>query len=292
MNYSSTSYRIFTICNTVFIALLAVICVMPLIHILAVSFSGRAAAEANLVTFWPIDFNLEGYAKTLDNKYFMHSIWTSVVRVVLGTITSMVLILPAAYALSKEETSFKGRTLWAWFFVFTMLFHGGLIPTYILVKSVGLINSIWSLVLPNAVNVFNMILMLNFFRTSVPKSLEEAAFIDGAGHFKTLSLIYLPISLPSLATISLFTIVSHWNAWFDGLIYMTDKSNYPMSTLLQTIIVQLDLSSISSVEDLAALSNRTVKSAQVFIATIPIVMIYPFLQRYFVKGIVLGSVKE
>jgi putative aldouronate transport system permease protein len=292
MNYKSTSYRLFTICNTTFIAVLALICVMPLLHILAVSFSGRAAAEANLVMFWPIDFNWEGYAKTLDNTFFMKSIWTSIVRVVLGTAVSMALILPAAYALSKEETSFKGRTIWAWYFVFTMLFHGGLVPTYILVKSVGLINSIWSLVLPNAVSVFNMILMLNFFRTAVPKSLEEASFIDGAGHFKTLLWVYLPISLPSLATISLFTIVSHWNAWFDGLIYMTDKSNYPMSTLLQTIVVQLDWSSISSAEDLEALSNRTVKSAQVFIATIPIVVIYPFLQRYFVKGIVLGSVKE
>ncbi|MBD2848045.1 carbohydrate ABC transporter permease [Paenibacillus sp. IB182496] len=292
MTYRSTAYRIFTYCNNTFIVLLALLCLLPLIHVLAVSFSGRAAADANLVTFWPIDFTLEGYRMTLGNGSFVGSILISIQRVVLGTGVSMALILLSAYALSKESAQFRGRNAWAWFFVFTMLFNGGLVPTYILVRNVGLMDSIWALVLPNAVNVFNMILMLNFFRTSVPKSLEEAAFMDGAGHFRTLLSIYLPISLPSLATISLFTIVFHWNSWFDGLIYLMDKERYPLSTLLQTIVVQLDFSAITSAEDLMALSNRTVKSAQIFIATIPIVLVYPFLQRYFVKGIVVGSVKE
>jgi putative aldouronate transport system permease protein len=153
-------------------------------------------------------------------------------------------------------------------------------------------NTIWALVLPVAINVFNMVLMMNFFR-AVPKDLEEAALLDGAGHFKTLILVYLPVSMPAIATISLFTMVSHWNSWFDGLLYISDYRKYPLSTFLQTIIVQQDFNKINAdANELQNISQRTVKAAQIFIGMLPIILVYPFLQRYFVKGIILGAVKE
>lgn len=264
---------------------------LPLVHILAVSLSGSAAASANLVTFVPIDLTFEAYERTIGNDNFIRAFGIAVVRVVLGTIISMGCMLAAAYSLSKEDSDFKGRKFYVWFFVFTMLFNGGLVPTYILVTSLGLTNTIWALVLPTAVNAFNMILLLNFFRTSVPKSLEESAFIDGAGHFKIFLKIYLPISIPAIATVSLFTMVFHWNQWFDGLIYMTDESNYPLQTFLQSIVVNNDLSTVADAEELRNLSQRTVEAAQIFITALPMLIVYPFIQKYFVKGIVLGSEK-
>ncbi|KKI86941.1 carbohydrate ABC transporter permease [Shouchella clausii] len=293
MHYRSRTYRVFSVFNIVFLLVLSAICIMPLIHILAVSFSAPAPANANLVRFWPVDFTVSAWEQTFGNQNFLRALWNGVFRTVLGTIISLVTITLAAYALSKEDREFKGRKMYMYALVFVMLFNGGLIPTYILVQNLGLINTIWALVLPGAVNVFNLILLLNFFRTGVPKSLEEAAFIDGAGHFQILFKIYLPISLPALATVGLFTMVGQWNSWFDGLIYLTDSTKYPLSTFLQTIIVQNDFSQLNvNPDEVKALSERTVRSAQIFIGALPIIIVYPFLQKYFVKGIVLGSVKE
>lgn len=293
MHYRSRTYRIFSMFNIVFLLVLSAICIMPLIHILAVSFSAPAPANANLVRFWPVDFTVSAWEQTFGNQNFLRALWNGVFRTVLGTLISLVTITLAAYALSKEDREFKGRKMYMYALVFVMLFNGGLIPTYILVQNLGLINTIWALVLPGAVNVFNLILLLNFFRTGVPKSLEEAAFIDGAGHFQILFKIYLPISFPALATVGLFTMVGQWNSWFDGLIYLTDSTKYPLSTFLQTIIVQNDFSQLNvNPDEVKALSERTVRSAQIFIGALPIIIVYPFLQKYFVKGIVLGSVKE
>ncbi|WP_078392459.1 carbohydrate ABC transporter permease [Shouchella patagoniensis] len=293
MHHRSRTYRIFSIFNTFFLLMLGVLCILPLIHILAVSFSASAPANANLVRFLPIDFTFAAWEQTLGNDNFVRALWNGVYRTVLGTIISLTTITLAAYALSKEDHEFKGRKLYVYALVFIMLFNGGLIPTYILVQNLGLLNTIWALVLPGAVNVFNLILLLNFFRTGVPKSLEEAALIDGAGHFRILFKIYLPISLPALVTVGLFTMVGQWNSWFDGLIYLTDASKFPLSTFLQTIIVQNDFSQLNvNPDEVRALSERTVRSAQIFIGALPIILVYPFLQKYFVKGIVLGSVKE
>lgn len=293
MHYKSTSYTIFTIFNYLFLGFLGIICILPLVHILAVSFSGSAPANANLVTFLPIDFTLDAWEKTLGNDRFLKSLWNGIFRTALGTFISLSCMVLAAYSLSKEDSEFKGRKFYVYFFIFIMLFNGGLIPTYILIQNLNLINTIWALVLPTAINVFNLILLLNFFRTGVPKTLEEAAFMDGAGHFRILFSIYLPISLPAIATIGLFTMVGQWNSWFDGLIYLNDADKYPLSTFLQTVIVQEDLSQMNvDPSEMKNLSERTSKSAQIFIGALPILLVYPFLQKYFVKGIVLGSVKE
>jgi putative aldouronate transport system permease protein len=292
MYYKSTGYRWFSVCNHAFLILMSLLCVMPLLHVLAVSFSGASAATANIVNLWPVDFTLESYQKTINNPAFVRALLVSVFRTVFGTAIGMAIIIFAGYALSKRYPEFKSRNGYMWFFVFTMLFSGGLVPSYILITNLKLIDTIWALVLPGALSVYNMILLMNFFRT-IPMELEEAALIDGAGLFKILFHIHLPISLPALATITLFTLVGHWNSWFDGLIYMMKPENYPLATFLQTVVVQQDFSKMSiNPKDLENLSQRTVKAAQIFIGALPILMVYPFLQKYFVKGIVLGAVKE
>ncbi|MFB5662375.1 carbohydrate ABC transporter permease [Alteribacillus sp. HJP-4] len=291
--YQTKSYKTFKVFNYIFLGLAALVCILPMIHLLAVSLSGSAAASAGAVSLLPVNFTTEAYMETLGNRNFLDALRNGILRVVLGTAVSMGLLLCAAYAISKNEQEFRGRNFYTWFFVFTMLFNGGLVPTYIVVTSLGLSNSIWALVLPVAINAFNLVLLMNFFRTSVPKSLDEAATIDGANHFNIFMRIYLPVSLPAIATISLFTMVFHWNSWFDGLIYMNDASRYPLSTFLQTIIVQQDYSSMDmDAATVRNLNQRTVESAQIFIAALPMLIVYPFLQKYFVKGIVLGSEKE
>jgi len=291
--YPSASYRMFTIINTSVMILLALSSVIPLLHILAVSLSDKSAADANLVYLLPVRMTTDAYELTLGNPNFIRSVVNSILRTIVGTGLGIGITIMIAFALSKEKREFRGRNVWAWFFVFTMLFNGGLIPTYIIIQKLHLLNTFWVMVLPGAVNIFNMILLLNFFRTSVPKSLTEAAYIDGGGHFQCLFHVYLPISLPALATISLFTLVGYWNEWFSGLVFLNNADLYPLSTLLQTIIVQQDFSRMNvDPSVVAAISNRTVKASQIFIAMLPVIVIYPFLQNYFVKGIVLGSVKE
>lgn len=292
MYHKTKPYKVFTVFNYTFLILLSLLCIIPLIHILAVSFSGKAAANANLVGLFPVEFTLDAYEKTLANENFIRSLWVAVQRTVLGTLLSMIVVILAAYPLSRENRSFTRRNIYTWYFVFTMLFSGGLIPFYILIQKLNLLNTMWVLILPGAVSVWNMILLLNFFR-NVPKELEEAAFIDGAGYFRTLISVFLPVSMPAIATLSLFSMVGHWNAWFDGLIFLTDHEKYPLATFLQTIIVQQDFSKVSvRPEDLENISQRTIKAAQIFIGMAPILVVYPLLQRFFVKGIVLGAVKE
>lgn len=292
MYYKTKGYRIFSIANYMFLGILSILCILPIIHILAVSFSSMAPASSNLVSFWPIGFTTDAYVKTFGNSNFINSLIVSLKRTVIATIIGMVIMLITAFPLSKEDISFKGRSLYTWFFVFTILFSGGLIPSYILIQKLGLMNTIWALILPGALSVWNVILMMNFFR-GLPKELEEAAYLDGAGHIKTLILVYVPLSLPAIATLSLFTMVYQWNSWFDGMIYMSDIKNYPLASLLQTIIVQQDLSKINvDPSMLENISQRTVRAAQIFIGALPILMVYPFLQRFFVKGIVIGAVKE
>jgi len=173
-----------------------------------------------------------------------------------------------------------------------MLFSGGMIPTYMIVRYTGLLDSIWALILPGAVPVFNVILLMNFFK-AVPRELEESAFMDGAGYFTILWKITLPLSLPALATLTVFSMVGHWNAWFDGMIYMSDSRNYPLQTYLQSILVSTNvkLMTKAQAELLRLISDRTLKAAQVFIAAIPILLVYPFLQKYFVKGLMVGAIK-
>jgi putative aldouronate transport system permease protein len=287
--YKSRGYKIFSIFNHILLVLAALSCFLPLLHLLAQSFSSKAAVNGNLVSFWPVDFTADAYAKTFRNSNFTGSMLISVVRTVLGTLISMFVITTAGYALSKN---FRGRNVLMWIFVFTMLFSGGLIPSYILITSLGMKDTMWALVLPGAFGAYNMILIMNFFKT-IPKALEEAAFIDGASFFAIFQKIYLPLSLPGLATVGLFIMVGHWNSWFDGILYMSNTDNYPLASFLQTVVVQGSAQNMALTQSEAeAMSEQSLKAAQIFISTLPIILVYPFLQRYFVKGIVLGAVKE
>ena len=267
-------------------------CLFPLLNMVAISFSDKAAASANMVGLVPVDFTTSEYKTLLGESQFWVSFWISIKRVFLGTIINMILTILLAYPLSKSKREFKGHDVYMYIVIFAMLFSGGMIPIYLTIKSYGLLNSIWALILPGAVPVFNVILLMNFFK-GVPKSLEEAAAIDGASKLTILLKIYLPISMPALATIILFCIVNHWNDFFSGLVYMNKTSMYPLQTYIQQLSV--DMSQITDPEQLkrfAQVSNKTLDAAKIVVSTIPLLIIYPFLQKYFVSGIVIGAVKE
>lgn len=288
----SLSYRVFTVCNTAFILLYMFICVAPFLHMLAVSTSSVAAANANIVGLWPVDFTLEAYAEALSDQQILSSLKMSALRVVLGVGIQMLFTILAAYPMSRENKAFPGRKAYVVPIVFTMLFSGGLIPTYMLiVNQLKLANTVWALVLPNAVPVFNLIILMNFFR-QIPHEIEEAAIVDGAGHWTLLTKVYLPLSINALLTLVLFACVGHWNAWFDGQIYMRDPIYYPLSTYLR--VTSDRIQNVSTMEDarlLMRISPRTMLMAYTVLCTAPIVCVYPFLQRYVKSGLVLGSVK-
>lgn len=288
----SKGYRTFRAFNTVLMILMAFVCIAPMINILAMSFSSEGAIARGEVFLWPRDLTLVAYEHIVNTGAFWRAMLVSVYRIILGGAVNMALVILTAYPLSRTKAEFPGRTGYVIYIVITMLFGGGLIPTFLVVRFTGIIDTIWALIMPQAVPVFNVILLLNFFR-QLPKSLEEAAFIDGATHFTTMSRIIVPLSKPALATIGLFIMVYHWNEWFYAIVFMRDNSMYPLQSYLRGILIDMsfEITSLEDVERLNKLSNRTISSAQIFVAMVPILMVYPFLQKYFAKGIVLGSVK-
>lgn len=294
MKNDTFARKCFLVFNYIFLILIGLICLLPFVNLLAVSFSSSSAVASGQVTFWPVDFTVSSYQYVLKSSQFLHSLGISILRVVLGVGLNMLLMVMTAYPLSKSKSALKGRGIYAWYFIITMLIGGGMIPTYLVIVKLGLINSIWSLILPGAVPVYSMIILMNFFR-GIPKELEEASFIDGAGPWRTLWSIVLPISKASLATVCLFSIVGHWNSWFDGLIYMNTPSKYPLQSYLQTMILNPEQMLKAAGGDytklLAMVNARTGRAAQLFLGALPIVMIYPFLQKYFTTGLTLGSVK-
>lgn len=267
-------------------------CLIPLVNVVAISFSDKSAVAANRVGLLPVDFNFTAYKTLMEDKQFLRSFGISTLRVVLGTAINLILTILLAYPLSKPKSEFHSKNIYMNLIIFAMLFSGGMIPLYITVKNLNLLNSIWALILPGAVPIFNVILLMNFFK-GIPKSLEEAARIDGASKLDILFKVFLPISLPALATITLFAMVGHWNDFFSGLIYMNKQINYPLQTYIQQL--RVDLSNITDpqqLKNMALVSNRTLDAAKIVIATLPLLAIYPFMQKYFVTGMVMGSVKE
>ncbi|MBB6670109.1 carbohydrate ABC transporter permease [Cohnella nanjingensis] len=283
----------FPIFNYLFLSAFALLCLLPLVHVLAISFSSGTAASSGQVTLWPVHFTFKAYEFVANKPEFIRSMMVSFERVLLGVPIDMLLIITIAYPLSKDERMLSFRKGYVVFYMITILFGGGLIPWYMVIKMTGLIDSIFALILPGAVSIFSVIILLNFFR-NLPKEIEEAAFIDGAGHWYTLWKIYVPLSMPAIATLILFSSVGHWNSWFDGIILMNRTEHYPLQSYLQTVVVQQGLLKMITIQDtqtLLAVSDRTNKAAQIFIGALPILLVYPFLQRYFMSGIVMGSVK-
>ena len=283
---------LFQTINYVIMILLAVICLFPLLNVLAMSFSSATAVSAGKVSILPVDFTASAYTYVMKRKEFWVSLVKSIERVCIGVPLSMMITILTAYPLSKEPRRLRARSVYAWLFFFTMLVSGGLIPGYLLIQKLHLMDTIWAMVLPTTVSVYNIVLMLNFFR-GIPVELEEAALMDGAGQFRTCFQIYVPCARPSIATLTLFSFITQWNSYFDGLIFSNFPENYPLASYLYTVVVQRDMS-LLSVEEYKLLSmvdDRTIRCAQIFISMLPIMLIYPFAQKYFVSGITVGSVK-
>lgn len=276
------------------VIILALSCLIPLLNMLAISFSSSAAATAGRVSIIPVDFTLNSYAKLLKETQYWRSLLISFERTILGTAINIVLVIIMAYPLSKSTREFYAQKIYMRLVLFAMLFNGGMIPTYLVVNKLGLCDTLWSLILPSAVGVGNIILLMNFFR-GVPKELEEAAEIDGANPFQVLWNVFIPISKPCIATIVLFCAVGHWNDYFTGILYISKLKNYPLQTYIQSITASFDISRVTDpqkIQKYLTISEKTLNSAKIVVSTLPLMIIYPFVIKYFKDGIVVGAVKE
>jgi putative aldouronate transport system permease protein len=286
--------KVFNVFNHIILIGTGLLCLAPFINLLAISFSSSAPVAAGRVYFWPVDFSVSSYEFALRGGKFFRALWVSVQRVVLGVSVNLILMVCAAYPLSKAKEKFMGRNYYMIFFVATMIISGGLIPTYLVVVRLGLLNSLWALILPGALPVSIMVILMNFIR-QMPQDIEEAAMIDGAGVFRRLIKVMLPLLKPALATVGLFCMVGHWNDWFGGIIYMQSPRRYPLQSYLQTLLISMeDLVRLAGTDYerlLSMINIRTGRAAQLFLGALPIMLVYPFLQKYFVKGLVIGSVK-
>jgi multiple sugar transport system permease protein/putative aldouronate transport system permease protein len=289
----SPGEKAFAACNILLLGILTFSCIYPLWYALCLSVSDKAAANSGLVTFYPINLTLQSYKEIMKDAMFFNSFWISIQRTVLGTVVTLGALILMAYPLAKSKGEFKPRGIIMWVVIFCMLFNGGTIPWYIAIRNYRLIDSIWALVLGGSLPVFNLILMVNFFR-SIPRDLEEAAVVDGAGPWRILLAVVVPCSVPVIATIVLFTGVYHWNEFFQGLVLTTGERHYPLQTYIQQLVVNIQAATLTKdqIENLFRLSNKSLNAAKVFIAMIPMLVIYPFIQRYFISGIMLGAVKE
>ena len=281
-----------TVLNIVILLLVAT-CVLPFLNVIAISLSSKSAILRGEVNFWPVEFNLDAYQVIFRDKSMTWALLYSVMLTVGYTVMAMILTILLAYPLSRQRL--KGKKFFTLMVMFTMYFSGGLIPTYLTIKDLGMINTVWSLILPGVISTYNMVIMKNFF-LGLPRELEEAANIDGANDFQILWRIILPLSLPSIATLSLFYAVGKWNSFSDALYYVQDRALQPLQLKLYYIIKGTTSVEISMVEGNAAdVGNKvseSIESACIMFATLPILIVYPFVQKYFVKGVMIGSIKE
>lgn len=293
--YQTRAQRVFMVFNYAILITASLLCLLPFIHMLAVSLSASAPVSAKKVFLWPVDFTLESYKFAFSNGKFIPAFWVSIKKVVLGVAVNLLLVALTAYPLSKSKEKLMGRAIYMTFFIITMIIGGGLIPMYIIVtKYLHLKDNILAMILPGAFSMGNMLILMNFIR-GLPEELEESAMLDGAKAFTILFRILLPLLTPSLATIGLFNVVGHWNDWFSGMIYMSDPKNYPLQTYLRNMLrsmEQIIRTSNNDYEIIAAMLNaRTGRAAQLFLGMLPVLLVYPFLQKYFTTGLVIGSVK-
>lgn len=289
MRGTSIAGRIFDVCNVLIMIVLCITTIYPFLYLLSLSLSPNDASFVQ-IRIIPEKFSLVNFQEVLRYDYVIKGFINSVERTILGTALTLIVTISAAYVLSKRY--FPHVKLWTVLIVFTMFFQGGMIPSYLLVRGLGLMNSIWALTLPILISAFQLIVARNFM-LSIPEEMEEAAKIDGANDLYVLWKIVIPVSMPIIATLGLWNAVNHWNQWFDSLIYMTDRNNDVMQVVMRRIVLQgqLDLMSDLAPHEVTQTSPETIKAATVMVTTIPIILVYPFLQKYFVKGMLLGSVK-
>lgn len=291
---ASTGEKIFFVINNVFLSVLAFLCIYPFLQIIATSFSSSRAILSGEVVIFPVDFNIRAYETLVRDGQLFRALWNTIVVTSVGVFLNMVATIMAAYPLSKSRL--RGRNFFIWFVLFTMLFNGGIIPTYILVRNLGLIDSYWSVWFLGLVSTFNLFVMKTFFQ-GLPQSLEDSAAIDGANDIVILVRIILPLSVPVIATLILFYAVGHWNSYMNVLIYIPSTDRQTIMVVLQRMIRSAQAQSLDLMEGEGYdyLQRRVVAEAvragAIVISTIPIMTVYPFLQKYFVKGALIGSVK-
>ncbi|TBL81973.1 carbohydrate ABC transporter permease [Paenibacillus thalictri] len=289
MNKPTFSERCFDVFNGLFLIALMIATIYPLIYIAFASVSDASRLMAYKGALWkPLGFSLDAYSNVFANPMILKGYGNTFFVVLVGLVLNILLTSLGAYSLSRKSLKYRKQIML--FIVFTMFFSGGLIPFYLTVKGVGLANSLWALIIPQAINTFNLILMKTAFE-AIPDALEESAKIDGANDLVILFRIVLPLSMPVIAVMLLYYGVSHWNSWFHAMIFLQDRSLYPLQLILREILLQGEASGMGASADDMAMLAATLKYATIIVATVPILLVYPFLQKYFVKGALIGAIK-
>ncbi len=290
--------KIFLIFVYVFLAISLLIVLYPLIYIISASISNPHLVNSGEMWLLPKGITFEGYRTLLGNSSIWLGYLNTIYYTVLGTSINLLVTLPCAYALSRED--FYGRRAFTNFMLVTMFLSGGLIPSYLLIRSLGMLNTVWALVIPGAVSVYNVVVTRTFFQSTIPREMEEAAIVDGCSDFRLFMQIVLPLSTPIIAVMALFYGVGHWNSFFNALIYLSDRSMYPLQMILREILILQDMSSNTVSNVTSEMANmlyskqqlaQVIKYGVMIVSSLPVIIVYPFLQKYFVKGMMVGSIK-
>ncbi len=290
--------KIFLIFVYVFLAISLLIVLYPLIYIISASISNPHLVNSGEMWLLPKGITFEGYRTLLGNSSIWRGYLNTIYYTVLGTSINLLVTLPCAYALSRED--FYGRRAFTNFMLVTMFLSGGLIPSYLLIRSLGMLNTVWVLVIPGAVSVYNVVVTRTFFQSTIPREMEEAAIVDGCSDFRLFMQIVLPLSTPIIAVMALFYGVGHWNSFFNALIYLSDRSMYPLQMILREILILQDMSSNTVNNVTSEMANmlyskqqlaQVIKYGVMIVSSLPVIIVYPFLQKYFVKGMMVGSIK-
>lgn len=296
MKHASFSDKTFGIINTTLVTLITLIIIYPLIFVVSASISDPTAVSTGKMWLWPVDITFEGYKKVFANGAIWLGYRNTIVYTIVGTMLHLFVLLPCAYALSRKELAGKKYILW--FVLFTMLFNGGLIPTYLVVKNLQMLDTMWAIVIPGLLGAWSLLVARTFFEQTIPDQLVEASKIDGASDYKIFRTIVLPLSLPIIAVMALFHAVGLWNQYFNALIYLSNDKLYPLQLILRQILVlnEVDASGAGGGVTESFIDQvktaALIKYAVIIVSALPLLIVYPFLQRFFVKGVLIGSVKE
>lgn len=284
--------RVFDIINTLILSIILLLVLYPLIFVVVASISDPLLVVKGKIWILPRGLNIQGYKKVFENDAIIIGYLNTIMYTVLGTSINLVMTTLGAFPLSRKDL--YGKNIFTAYFVFTMFFSGGLIPTYIVIKSLGLYNNIWVMVIPGAVSVFNMIIMRTFFQLTIPEELYEAAFMDGCSYTRVLFKIVLPLSMPVIAVMILFYGVGHWNSFFNALIYLKSREKYPLQLILREILLANQMDNMVDMNESSTqkiLMEESIKYASIIVSSIPVLLLYPFLQKYFVQGVMIGAIK-
>lgn len=298
MRRFSLSDKAFDRLNTTFIVIITLVIIYPLIFVISASISDPQAVNTGKMWLWPVDITFDGFVRVFQNKAIWVGYKNTIVYTLAGTAIHLFLLLPCAYALSRKEL--MAKKFFLWIVLFTMLFNGGLVPTYLVVKGLGMVNTMWAIVVPGVIGAWSILVARSFFQQTIPDQLVEASKIDGASDFYLFIRIVLPLSMPIVAVMALFHAVALWNQYFNALIYLSDDKLFPLQLILRQILIlnEVGADSASSVAGAAQSFSEQVKTASlvkyavIIVSALPLLIVYPFLQRFFVKGVLIGSVKE